>query len=160
AIEPPQEDDTVLRQSPAAVFNTFLGMTDSYDPAALATADGAEPVPTQDDDFGRPLQQTGPSFTERWKYDANGNLIEHRDRDGSVYKAAYQSWNAPSLRIDPLGNVLSLEQNSQGRVSKVTDPGITVTEYRYDLCEKLVEVHENGRCVESYRRDAAGNILE
>ena len=120
SIKPPRADDTVLRRFPAAVFNTSLGMTDSYDPAALARADGAAaPASLQDDDFGRPLQQTGPSFTERWKYDANGNLIEHRDRDGSVYTSGlYQSWNALSQSIDPLGYVTRLPAHVQGRVAR------------------------------------------
>ncbi len=161
SIKPPQADDTVLRQFPAAVFNTFLRMTDAYDPAALARADGAAaPASLLDDDFGRPLQQTGPSFTERWKYDPNGNLIEHQDRDGAVFRAVYASWNALSQEIDPLGHVTSYQYSVQGLVSKVTDPGSTVTEYKYDLKEKLVEVRRDGRARETYARDKAGNLIE
>jgi RHS repeat-associated protein len=110
-------------------------------------------------DFGQPLEQTGPSFTERWNYDANGNLIEHQDRDGFVYRAVYGSWNALRQDIDALGFITAFEQNVQGLVSKVTDPGGTVTEYRYDLKETLVEVHRHDRLRERYILDKAGNII-
>lgn len=159
-IQMPTADDPVLAQFPAAVFNTVLGETATYD--LTAQRDAAESVDREQfsDDYGRALEQSVTRHNERWRYDDNGNLIEHRDPDGALYKSIYQSWNALSRTIDPLGNVHSFQQNVQGLVSKVTDPGGTVTEYTYDLKEKLVEIRENGRRLESYRRDAAGNIVE
>jgi RHS repeat-associated protein len=94
------------------------------------------------------------------KHDANGNLIEHQDRDGSTYRYVYRSWNALTDSIDPLGNTTSFELTGQGLMAKVTDPGGTITEYSYDLKERLIEVRELGRVVESYRRDPAGNVIE
>jgi RHS repeat-associated protein len=160
SIKPPQADDTVLRQFPAAVFNTILGMTDAYDPMALGESDGvAAPRSMLEDDFGQPLELTGPSFTERWKYDPNGNPIEHQDRQGAVWRSVFKSWNALSQEVDPLGNVTAYEHSVQGLVAKVTDPGGTVTEYGYDLREKLVEVRRHGRVRERYSLDKAGNII-
>lgn len=160
-IQPPHASDPVLAQFPVAAINAVLGITSTNDFAPRSAA--ASPA-TEDllytDDFGQPLEHTGPRFTETWKYDSNRNLIEHRDRDGSVSRSVYKSWNALSQSIDPLGNVTSFELTVQGLMAKVTDPGGTVTEYGYDLREQLVEVREVGRLVESYRRDPAGNIVE
>src|SRR5262249_35351074 len=93
-------------------------------------------------------------------YDPNGNLIVHQDRDGSVYRWAFESWNALSREVDPFGNVTSYEHSVQGLVAKVTDAGGTVTEYEYDLNEQLVEVRQRPGNEETYRRDRAGNIVE
>jgi RHS repeat-associated protein len=148
-IRPLQAGDPILAQFSAAVET------------ALADAPGAtsQGLP-QTDDFGRPLEHTGPRFSEKWKYDANGNLIEHRDRDGSMSRFTHESWNSLKDSIDPLGNVTSFAITVQGLVAKITDPGGAVTEYEYDLREKLVEVREAGGFVERYRRDSAGNRIE
>jgi RHS repeat-associated protein len=160
-VKPPHADDAVLSQFPAAVFNTFLGKTKAYDASVQAEGDGATaPASTLENDFGRPLELSGPRFTERWKYDPNGNLIEHQDRDGAVWRSAYSSWNACSQEIDPLGHVTSYEHSVQGLITKVTDPGGTVTEFGYDLKGKIVEVRRHGRVRERYRRDKAGNVVE
>jgi RHS repeat-associated protein len=159
AIKSPQADDPVLSHFPAAVFNTFLGKTNAYDPTAQAGADPGAPESVQEDDFGQPLERTGPNFTERWKYDPNGNPVEHQDRGGAVWRSVYKSWNALSQEIDPLGHVTAYEHSVQGLVAKVTDPGGTVTEYGYDLKENLVEVRRHGRVRERYSLDKAGNII-
>lgn len=161
AIRPPQASDPLLAQFPAPVANSVLGMTSTYDASAKAAATlSVTDELLQTDDVGRPLEQTGPRFTENWKYDANGKLVEHRDRDGSVFRFAYKSWNALCQRIDPLGNVTSYDLTVQGLMAKITDPGGTYTEYGYDLREKLVEHRENGHLVESYRLDPAGNVVQ
>jgi RHS repeat-associated protein len=156
-----EANDPLLVQFPASVINSILGVSSVPDAASMSAAERST---TQEllytDDFGRPLEQSGPSFTEKWKYDSNLNLIEHRDRDGSLYRSVYKSWNALSQSIDPLGNITSFDLTVQGLMARVTDPGGTVTEYGYDLRDQLAEVREMGRLVESYRRDPAGNIIE
>jgi RHS repeat-associated protein len=164
-IRPPRRDDPVLAQFPAPVVNTVLGQTATYDASAIDVAmltriGGPEGGTLVTTDFGYPVEHVTPRFTERWKYDANGKPIEHQDRDGSVFRWTYKSWNAESQLIDPLGNAVSLDYTSQRLVSRVTDPRGTVTEYRYDLRDLLVEVREDGKLGESYRRDGAGNIIE
>jgi RHS repeat-associated protein len=62
--------------------------------------------------------------------------------------------------IDPVGKTTSFDYTAQRLISKVTDSGGTVTEYGYDLAEKVAELRENGRLVESYRRDPSGNIIQ
>src|SRR5262249_19220748 len=113
AIRRPQADDPLLCQFPAPVVNTVLGQTATYDADAMTQAKGYGGDVILNDDFGQPLERTTPRCTERWKYDANRNLVEHRDRDGSVFRWAYKSWNAQSQIIDPLGNAVAVEQNVQ-----------------------------------------------
>jgi YD repeat-containing protein len=158
-IRPPSRNDPLLAQFPASVVN-MLGIYTAAGASSSASPATEEGLHSTEDDFGRPLEQTGPSFTQRWKYDANGNLIEHRDRDGSLYRYVYKSWNALWQSIDPLGNVVSFDLTVQGLMGKVTDPGGTITEYGYNLREELVELREMGQLVESYRRDPAGNVIE
>jgi RHS repeat-associated protein len=111
-------------------------------------------------DFDMPLERTSPQFTQYWKYDANGNEVEHRDRDGRVYRSVYNSWNSLWQSIDPLGNVSTFDITVQGLVARFTDPGGAVTEYEWDLREKLVAVREVGGFTERYLRDPAGNVIE
>jgi len=166
-IKPPKNDDAILCLFPASVYNAVLGMANTHQPTAAphhplvkAGIGGVGAIESEQlDDHDRPLERTGPNFAERWQYDPYGNLIEHRDREGSVSRFVFGSWNSLKQEIDPLGHVTKYEHTTQGLVSRVTDPGGTVTEYVYDLCDKLVEVRRLGRARESYRRDKAGNII-
>ena len=91
---------------------------------------------------GRPLQATVAGRSERWRYDPNGNLVVHQDRDGKVFRWVYRSFNALQEEIDPLGNVTRYEHTVQGLVCRTTDAGGTVFEYAYDWKDRLVEVRE------------------
>jgi RHS repeat-associated protein len=157
-IRPPSRNDPLLAQFPVSVVNAFGIYTAAG--ASSSASSATEEAAHSTDDFSRPLEHTSRSFSQSWKYDANGNLIEHRDRDGSLYRYGYKSWNALSQSIDPLGNAVSFDLTVQGLMGKVTDPGGTITEYGYNLREELVEVREMGQLVESYRRDPAGNVIE
>jgi RHS repeat-associated protein len=159
AIEPPESDDAALRLFPASVRDAVLGRLNAGQGTAVPRPSDT-PESQQTDEYQRPVEYTGPSFSERWKYDPNGNLIEHQDRDGRVSRAVYGSWNALRQQIDPLGQVTKFEHTPQGQVAKVTDPGGTVTEYHYDLKEQLVEVRQQTGNHETYLRDRASNIVE
>jgi len=157
-IKPPTANDPLLGLFPAPVVNTVLGKTTTYDAAAGETAVVAET--TLVDERGQALEASGPRCTERWKYDPNANLIEHQDRDGSVFRNTYKSWNALAEAIDPLSRAIAFDYDVQGQVAKVTDAGGTVVEYGYDWNEKLVEIRHQGQVRDRYRRDRAGNIVE
>jgi RHS repeat-associated protein len=156
----PNAHDSLLAGVPAQVVDAVLGKTGTYDPTTLS------PEPTHDresvvtNDFDMLIERSSPQFTETWKYDPNGNEVEHRDRDGRVYRSVYKSWNSLWQSIDPLGNATTFEITVQGHVAKITDPGGTVTEYEYDLRDQLVQVREAGGYVERYRLDPTGNIVE
>jgi RHS repeat-associated protein len=105
------------------------------------------------------LRDTVPQ-PRRWRYDDNGNITEYRDRDGSVHVYTYRSWNALHQHIDPLRHTTTYGQSGEGKVNRVEDPGGTVTDYVYDLKDRLVEIHCDGEPVEGYRYDAAANVIE
>ncbi len=159
-IQPPRADDRVLAQFPASIVNTTLGKTTTYD----KNAGQSQPTPIAAkqliaDEFGRPLEQPSPRYPERWKYDPNGNLIEHHDRDGAVAKSVFGSWNSIRQTIDPLGNVTAYEHSQAGTVVRVVDPGGTAVEYGYDFNDRIVEVRTQGQILDRYSRDAAGNVV-
>ena len=106
------------------------------------------------------MEQGPLGHMQRWIYDPNGNLAEHHDRDGAVYRYVYTSWNALHQEIDPLGHTMVFRHSTQGFVNRVQDPGGTVTEYTYDQKDRLAEVRRHGRGRERYGYDAAANMVE
>ena len=161
-IHRPAADDPAFQEFPAVVLNAFL----TSDAGNNVGAGNQGPnltdnqTPPVEDEQGRPVGQGLPGQVQRWKYDPNGNLAEHHDRDGAIYRYAYTSWNAMHQEIDPLGHATTFQHSSQGFVNRVTDPGGTVTEYAYDLKDRLVEVRYQGRVQERYGYDSAANIVE
>jgi RHS repeat-associated protein len=160
-IRRPGFDDPILHDVPPSVLNAFLE-SDRDDSAAGTnrTANGSESQTQHStDEQGRPLEHVSAGAVARWKYDPNGNLAEHQDRDGSLYKYEYRSWNALHRQTDPLGHTTVFSHSTQGQVNRLTDPCGTSTEFVYDLKERLVEVR-HGSIRERYVYDAAGNIIE
>jgi RHS repeat-associated protein len=161
-IRRPAPRDPVLRSFPAAVFNTVLGRTAAYDPTAENGPPAAPESPTPPEAFnplGCPLANVAPGHVERWKFDPNGNLVEHHDRDGAVYRYTYTSWNLLQKETNPEGRSISYEYSPQALVTRVSDAGGTVSEYAYDQKERLVEVRRHGRVREQYVYDAAENVI-
>ena len=159
-IQPPYALDPLLEDFPASVANAVLGKTAIYDSPALPTNGEPPGQSVLTNDFDLPLELKGPQLAENWRYDANGNEVEHRDRDGGVHRSVYNSWNSLWQTIDPMGNVSTFDVTVQGLVCKFSDPGGSTTEYEWDLREKLIGVCEVGGFSERYVRDAAGNIIE
>ena len=159
-IAAPNAHDPLLARVPAPVVDTVLGRTGTFDSPTLSLELTHDRESVATNDFDMPLERTSPQFTQYWKYDANGNEVEHRDRDGRVYRSVYNSWNSLWQSIDPLGNVCIFDITVQGLVARFTDPGGAVTEYEWDLREKLVAVREVGGFTERYLRDPAGNVIE
>lgn len=158
-IKLPKYNDSTFSLFPVPVRNAVLGLADAEQAAAFPQSNNT-PELERTDDHGRPLEHIGSNFTERWRYDANGNLIEHQDRDNRVSCRVFLSWNALCEQIDPLGQTTKFEHTVQGLVAKVTDPGGTVTEYEYNQKEQLVAVKQHTGNRETYLLDPAGNITE
>src|SRR5262249_36386326 len=112
------------------------------------------------DEQGRLVEDGQKARPQRWKYDSNGNLEEYQDPDGATYRYRYQSWNAKHEEIDPLGHTTVFGQSVQGLVNRVADPGGTVTDYVYDLNDRVTEIFRDGARREAYKYDGAGNIVE
>ena len=158
----PTADSPAFHAFPAVVRNMFLESQgyDAEDARSYWLGSAGDQVPPVEDEQGRPVEQGLRGHLQRWKYDPNGNLAEHNDWDGAVYRYEYTSWNALYRKLDPLGHATVFSHSSQGFVNRVQDPGGTVTEYAYDLKDRLVEVRRLGRVRERYRYDAAANIVE
>lgn len=97
---------------------------------------------------------------EVWRYDAEGNVVEHLDRDGSAHRRGYRSWNLLSAETDPLGNEVRYEHSLRGQVTRFVDPGGTATEYERDTMERITSVSRGGSRRESYRWTPSSRLLE
>jgi RHS repeat-associated protein len=104
----------------------------------------------QRDDFGR---------QRHWSYDASGNLSEHIDFDEGKWCYDYGSWHFLRGVTDPLGGKTRFTHTASGKVASCVDPGGTLSEYRYDTNNHLVEVKRHGAVRDVYTRDPAGNLL-
>jgi YD repeat-containing protein len=113
------------------------------------------------DRLGRKIEQRlGEHVRRRWSYDANGNVLELVDGDGSASRFEYASWNLLHREIDPLGNATEYAYTKRERITKVVDPGGTTSEYAYDLRDNILRVTRNGNVREEYVRDEADNLTE
>jgi RHS repeat-associated protein len=159
----PSFDDAILQHVPPSVVHAFL-QSDRADPQRIGAnrvPEGLDDrIPLSTDEQGRPKEEVSEGAIARWKYDPNGNLTEHQDRDGALFRYEYESWNARHKEIDPLGHEIVYGHSAEGLVNRVTDSGATLTEYGYDLKDRLIEVRRHGRERERYSYDAAGNIIE
>ena len=98
--------------------------------------------------------------TRRYAYDPNGNVRKLIDLDGSVWAHEYASWNHRVRTRDPLGGAITRTFGGRDKLASVTDPGGTKTEYAWDLCDRLHEVHRHGKLRERYLYDNAGALIE
>jgi RHS repeat-associated protein len=119
--------------------------------ATREVRDGMERLVAQTDQRGR---------TQQWRYDSNGNAIEHVDADGRAVRTEIASWNLARRRFDPNGAAVQYDYNLHEYVTKIVDPGGAVSEYVYDLKDRIAEVRRHGATRERYAWDGAGNLIE
>ncbi len=111
--------------------------------------------------FGVLVRFTDPGgASERWMYDANGNVVQHVDADGGVWTHEYGSWNLCAASYDPLGGVTQRAYSAVEQLTWHADPGGTVTERVYDLRRRLVETRRDGRVVAWRRYNATEGVVE
>jgi RHS repeat-associated protein len=104
----------------------------------------------QHDEFGR---------VRHWTYDASGNLASYRDFDGSTWSYDYGAWHLLRGLTNPLGTEVRLAYSTNAGVISATDGGGTSSAYRYDLCDRLIEVSRHGVVRDRYTRDLAGRLI-
>lgn len=123
---------------------------------------GPPPAPRVEfDALGRRTEAAHPDGTrEAWRYDAEGNVVQFTDRDGSVHRRDYRSWNLLGGESDPLGNEVRYDHSLRGQVARCTDPGGTLTEYERDPMERITAVSRGGERREGYRWSASSRLLE
>ena len=154
-------EDPVLSHYPANVSNSVLRMT-----APVAAANGTAAVtalaPRKTlDALGQVVEEVDDrGRVQRWKYDPEGNVLEHQDRDGSIHRFVYKSWNLLAEEIFPTGGSTRFDYTIRAEVARVTDANGSISEYGYDHWDRLIEVRRHGRVRERYRYDAADNLIE
>lgn len=147
---------------PAAVVNAVLQLTPERNdvPHDASTHDTDGPGKIRDA-LQRIIEERGPDgHRQRWKYDPEGNILEYQDRDGSVQRYAYKSWNLLDQETNPIGAVVRYDYSSRAEITQVVDGGGTVHQYAYDQWDRLVEVRRHDRIKERYRYDLADNLIE
>jgi RHS repeat-associated protein len=111
-------------------------------------------------DIGKLVRQhDGFGRTRQWDYDASGNISGHQDFDGGQWSYDYGSWHLLRGITNPLGAKVKVTYTSTEKVASCTDAAGTVSEYRYDLNNHLIEVKRHGIVRDIYARDPAGNLL-
>jgi RHS repeat-associated protein len=150
-------------QGPIAGSNGFTAVNGKLRPELLRALSGALPNEVQAttrDEFGKTLKQTTRSGAiRRWGYDANGNILRHRDFSGADYHFQYSSWNHRVREIGPEGQAVESRYTASEKLSAVKDAGGTEQTYDYNFLGKVAEVHRHGELLESYEYDPAGNLV-
>lgn len=104
----------------------------------------------QRDEFGRQRQ---------WTYDASGNVSEYTDFDGKKWSYDNGTWHLLKAVVDPLGAMVRFSYTTNAQVASCIDAGGTISEYRYDLNDHLVEIKRHGVIRDTYQRDSVGNLV-
>lgn len=128
------------------------------DAKALASIRPPKPVK---DIFGLVTKETSSKGSPKaWAYDKNGNVAAFRDRDRSVFKYEYESWNHLTKTVDPINRETRCAYNEGEKLTQVVGPGGAKSEYEYDLKDRLVKVKRHGLLKDEYLYDSADNLVE
>ncbi|WP_412528058.1 RHS repeat-associated core domain-containing protein [Burkholderia lata] len=143
-----------------ALADVFLPLPSSWSGGAIKQRDAAGRVIEHTDEWG---------CTERFKYDANANVIERCDGDGYTYRYNIASWNLRVAETDPLNNTVHVHHTSSQRIDAIVDANGNESSYTYDHKGRIIGVRRHGVVRETYtydtanllveKRDGAGNLL-
>ncbi|BAX61829.1 RHS repeat-associated core domain-containing protein [Burkholderia stabilis] len=98
--------------------------------------------------------------TESFEWDAAGNLIRWRDKDGSSYRHAYTSWNLRCASIGPLGSTERYTYTPRREISSIIDANENEIQYRYDLKSRITHTIQYGMLHETYKYDSRDCLTE
>ncbi|HEX6068611.1 MAG TPA: RHS repeat-associated core domain-containing protein, partial [Longimicrobiaceae bacterium] len=93
-------------------------------------------------------------------YDAGGNIIASRDRDGAITRYAYGSRNLLVAETDPLGGIARYAYSNSLEVTRATDPGGAEHVFEHDLKDRNTAIATAGERTDSYGYDAADHLVE
>lgn len=111
-------------------------------------------------DLGKLTEQVDASGRRRhWRYDPSGNLSGYTDFDGGRWTEVHGLWHFETELSNPLDAEVRFTWTSEGEIASCLDPEGTLSEYRYDLKDKLAEVRRHGVVRDNYTRDAVGNLV-
>ncbi|WIX91932.1 DUF6531 domain-containing protein [Amycolatopsis sp. DG1A-15b] len=96
---------------------------------------------------------------EQWRYDAEGNEIEHVDPVGAVERAEYGPFGLRTASVDATGARTVYGYDTELRLTSVTNPLGLTWHYRYDAAGRLVEERDFDGRVLRFTYDAAGQLV-
>ncbi|RHW36022.1 hypothetical protein D1B31_18215 [Neobacillus notoginsengisoli] len=101
-------------------------------------------------------------ITTRYLYDRQGNLEKRTDARGNVTSFTYNAINQLERETDPLGKFIRYEYHNNGNLKAVekgkSDSVHSRQEFFYNSKNQLEEMKMDGRPVNSYGYDGAGNM--
>ncbi|OXJ09798.1 RHS repeat-associated core domain-containing protein [Burkholderia sp. HI2500] len=98
--------------------------------------------------------------TERLQYDAAGNLVRLRDRDGREYRYNVTSWNLRESETGPAGNAVRYRYTAKEEVAAIVDANGNESAYRYDFKGRIQSVTRHGVLRETYKYDTGDRLIE
>jgi RHS repeat-associated protein len=122
---------------------------------------GAAKARIERDALGRATAQVDALGRVRgWQYDATGNVVARRDRDGRVAVQETTSWNLLGERRTADGHSTKYRYSRLQDVTAVIDPLGNETRYEYDLKGRLVGVRRGGDLRDRYVYDLGDHLVE
>ncbi len=143
---------------------------DTFDQVVSATDANGNATTTTFDVPGRTKTVTFPTYapvdgsaaitpTERWAYDADGNLLSHTDRAGQTSSYAYTRRNQVFMQTDPLvsgastrGTVHTI-YDAGGRKSQVIDENNHSMTWNYDTLDRMTSQTQDVYVASAWRHD-------
>lgn len=129
------------------------------------------PAPLRADEadvLGRVAQRITPRGASAFSYDAVGNLIALRDRDGASQSLAYAHRTLLARVADGNGHAVELRHTAAGHIARIADGLGSASEYVYTRAGRIERIVRHGREWESYaykrgvlseKKDALGETL-
>ncbi|CAM3763436.1 RHS repeat-associated core domain-containing protein [Kibdelosporangium persicum] len=96
---------------------------------------------------------------EQWRYDAEGNEIEHKTVTGGTELAEYGPFGLCTATIDANGARTTYSYDTELKLTSVTNPAGLTWHYRYDPAGRLVEERDFDGRVLRFFYDAAGQLV-
>ncbi|MFD2471558.1 RHS repeat-associated core domain-containing protein [Amycolatopsis silviterrae] len=109
---------------------------------------------------GKPASRIGVRRERAmWRYDREGNEIEHVDELGRVTRREYGPFDVVTAVVDPSGARTSYTYDTELRLTSVTDPLHRTWTYTYDPLGRLVAQTDFDGRTRTYSYDAAGQPI-
>ncbi|GAB2971949.1 DUF6531 domain-containing protein [Amycolatopsis acidiphila] len=109
---------------------------------------------------GLPASRTrSRSAREIWRYDGEGNEVEHVDELGRVTRREYGPFDLVTAVVDPAGARTRYGYDTELRLVSVTDPVGRRWTFRYDPVGRLVGQTDFDGRTWAYGYDAAGQLV-
>ncbi|SEF24244.1 RHS repeat-associated core domain-containing protein [Amycolatopsis pretoriensis] len=127
-------------------------------PRVLPRADGAVALGWTVE--GRRAVRVGPRQERAtWRYDGEGNEIEHVDELGRVTRREYGPFDVLTAIVEPSGARTVYGYDTELRLTSVTNPQGRTWTYRYDELGRLRAQTDFAGRTRSYAYDAAGQLV-